>query len=39
VDRGGFWYMVLVTRYGEEVRRLEVGGPECFILVEGDSED
>ena len=26
VDRGGFWYRVLVARYGEEVRRLEVGG-------------
>jgi len=26
VDRGGFWYRVLVARYGEEARRLEVGG-------------
>ncbi|XP_039687924.1 uncharacterized protein [Medicago truncatula] len=25
-DRGGFWYRVLVARYGEEARRLEVGG-------------
>jgi len=26
VDRGGFWYRVLVARYGEEAGRLEVGG-------------
>jgi len=26
VDRGGFWYRVLVVRYGEEAGRLEVGG-------------
>jgi len=26
VDRGGFWYRVLVARYGEEAERLEVGG-------------
>ena len=26
VDRGGFWYKVLVARYGEEVGRLEVRG-------------
>jgi len=26
VDRGGFWYRVLVARYGEEARRLEVRG-------------
>ena len=25
VDRGGFWYRVLVARYGEEAGRLEVG--------------
>jgi len=25
MDRGGFWYMVLVARYGEEAGRLEVG--------------
>jgi len=39
IDRGGLWYRVLVARYGEEDGRLEVGGPECFYLVEGDSED
>jgi len=39
VDRGGFWYRVLVARYGEVAGRLEVGGPECFFLVEGVSED
>jgi len=26
VDRGGFWFRVLVARYGEEAERLEVGG-------------
>jgi len=26
VDRDGFWYRVLVARYGEEAGRLEVGG-------------
>ena len=26
VDRGGFWYRVLVARYSEEAGRLEVGG-------------
>jgi len=26
VDRGGFWYKVLASRYGEEAGRLEVGG-------------
>jgi len=26
VGRGGFWYRVLAARYGEEARRLEVGG-------------
>jgi len=26
VGRGGFWYRVLVARYGEEAGRLEVGG-------------
>ena len=26
VDRGGFWYRVLVARYGESDGRLEVGG-------------
>ena len=26
VDRGGFWYRVLATRYGEEAGWLEVGG-------------
>ena len=32
VDRGAFWYRVLVARYGEDAGRL---GPECFFLVEG----
>jgi hypothetical protein len=31
VDRGGFWYRVLVARYGEEVGRLEVGAG-VFLL-------
>ena len=26
MDRDGFWYRVLVARYGEEAGRLEVGG-------------
>ena len=26
MDRGGFWYRVLVARYGEEAGRLAVGG-------------
>jgi len=26
VDRDGFWYRVLAAQYGEEARRLEVGG-------------
>jgi len=26
VDRGGFWYRVMVVRYGKEAWRLEVGG-------------
>ncbi|KEH22809.1 hypothetical protein MTR_7g057840 [Medicago truncatula] len=26
VDRGGLWYRVLVTRYGEKAGRLPVGG-------------
>jgi hypothetical protein len=29
VDRGEFWYRVLVARYGESDGRLEVG-QECF---------
>jgi len=29
VDRDGFWYRVLAARYGEEARRLEVGGQSC----------
>ncbi|RHN73277.1 putative reverse transcriptase domain-containing protein [Medicago truncatula] len=29
VDRGGFWYRVLVARYGEVCGRLEVGGRSC----------
>ena len=31
VDRGGLWYRVLVTRYGEEDGRLEVGGRSVSI--------
>lgn len=31
VERGSFWYRVLVARYGEEV-----GRPEWFFLVAGD---
>jgi len=26
VEKDGFWYRVLVARYGEEAGRLEVGG-------------
>lgn len=37
VDKEGFWFKVLAARYGVEVGRLEVGGPECFFLVTGDS--
>jgi hypothetical protein len=29
VDRSGFWYRVLVARYGEVGGRLEVGGRSC----------
>jgi len=29
VDRVGFWYRVLVARYGEAARSLEVGGRSC----------
>jgi len=36
VDRGGFWYRVLVARYGEVAGGW---GPECFFLVEGVSDD
>ena len=28
-DRSGFWYRILVTRYGEVGGRLEVGGQSC----------
>ena len=28
-DRSGFWYRILVTRYGEVGGRLEVGGRSC----------
>jgi len=31
VDKGGFWYRILVARYGEEYGRFEGGGRSCSL--------